>query len=117
MQGGRSGDVATAIRYFLRSIDGLTLQVLRSELGVVSTGVRPGLVTVALETWHSDCKPTRPTRGGVVCLGVETTRVPVSISRPHPSRSRTSPVLQGAHCTKSSNPAFSRFFFTIVSCL
>jgi hypothetical protein len=46
-------------------------------LALVSTGFEPGLVTVALELWQSDCRQTKPTRWGGVRLRVETTRVPV----------------------------------------
>jgi hypothetical protein len=45
-------------------------------LALVSTGIEPGLVTVALELWQSDCRQTKPTRGGGVRLCAETTRVP-----------------------------------------
>jgi hypothetical protein len=51
-------------------------------LALVSTGLKPGLVTVALEFWQSDCRQTKPTRWGGVRLRVETTRVSIHARYP-----------------------------------
>jgi hypothetical protein len=37
-------------------------------LALVSTGLRPGLVTVALKSWQSNCDLTVPSHGGGVRL-------------------------------------------------
>jgi len=55
-------------------------------LALVSTGFEPGLVTVALELWQSDCRQTKPTRWGGVRLRVETTRVSVNARHSHFSK-------------------------------
>jgi len=55
-------------------------------LALVSTGFKPGLVTVALELWQSDCRQTKPTRWGDVRLCVETTRVSVHARHPFISK-------------------------------
>jgi hypothetical protein len=55
-------------------------------LALVSTGFKPGLVTVALELWQSDCRQTKPTRWGGVRLRVETTRVSVRARSPYLSK-------------------------------
>jgi hypothetical protein len=52
-------------------------------LALVSTGFKPGLVTVALELWQSDCRQTKPTRWGGVRLRVETTRVSFRARHPY----------------------------------
>jgi hypothetical protein len=55
-------------------------------LALVSTGFEPGLVTVALELWQSDCRQTKPTRWGGVRLRVESTRVSVHARHPNLSQ-------------------------------
>jgi hypothetical protein len=55
-------------------------------LAFVSTGFKPGLVTVALELWQSDCRQTKPTRWGGVRLCAETTRVSVHARSPYTSK-------------------------------
>jgi hypothetical protein len=55
-------------------------------LALVSTGFKPGLVTVALEFWQSDCRQTKPTRWGGVRLRAETTRVFVRARSPFNSK-------------------------------
>jgi hypothetical protein len=60
-------------------------------LALVSTGFKPGLVTVALELWQSDCRQTKPTRWGGVRLRVETTRVSIHARHPYiPKRLQSS---------------------------
>jgi hypothetical protein len=49
-------------------------------LALVSAGIKPGLVTVALESWYLGCKPTRPSRGGFVCPRVDKTRVSLPLT-------------------------------------
>ena len=56
-------------------VDGWTFGCYRRKLALVSTGIRPGLVTVALESWQFNCKSTRPSRGGFVRLCADATRV------------------------------------------
>jgi hypothetical protein len=63
-------------------------------LALVSTGFNPGLVTVALELWQSDCRQTKPTRWGGVRLRVETTRVSVRARSPYLSKKHQSTRLQ-----------------------
>jgi hypothetical protein len=102
-------------------------------LALVSTGFEPGLVTVALELWQSDCRQTKPTRWGGVRLRVETTRVSVHVRFPHISRSSIlkkqqfsdrflTPQLVSRLNTATSNPELASpdsggFSFNNVFCL
>jgi hypothetical protein len=69
-------------------VDGFTFRCYLRKLALVSTGIRPGLVTVALNFWHLICevfvKKPRPSRRGFVRLRAETTRV-TSHCRPQKS--------------------------------
>ena len=61
------------------------------KLALVSTGIRPGMVTVALRSWQFNCKPTRPSRRGSVCLCADATRVSnLQKSSPKPAVIRAS---------------------------
>ena len=60
-------------------VDGFTFWCYLRKLALVSTGIRPGLVTVALNFWQLNCESfankLRPSRRGFVRLRAETTRV------------------------------------------
>jgi hypothetical protein len=66
-------------------------------LALVSAGIKPGLVTVALKNWQAICwllfrKTSTPSRGGSVRLGADTTRVFV----PQKSFFQTNPIVRAA---------------------
>jgi hypothetical protein len=72
--------------FYQTVVDGWTVRCYHRILALVSTGFEPGLVTVALELWQSDCRQTKPTRWGSVRLRVETTRVSVHARHPYTSK-------------------------------
>ena len=92
-------------------VDGWTFRCYRRKLALVSTGIRPGMVTVALRSWQFNCWPTRPSRRGSVRLRVNAT----CVRNPQTSffqASRNCSVTRAADCSPSRERAISKISVT-----
>ena len=94
-------------------VDGWTFGCYRRKLALVSTGIRPGLVTVALESWQLNCKSTRPSRGGFVRLCANATRVSPVVPKESSLPITSNPVLRREHVSEH----VSKHVSSEVSCL